>query len=80
MPRYFLDYFDGSNDQVDVGGTDYHDDEAAKAAARAMLAERACLEILRGGDIIFCVRVRCKATPIFSVTLSTTEETYRLDS
>lgn len=80
MPRYFLDYLDGANDQIDVAGRDFDNDELASLAARSMLAGRACLEILQGGEAVLSVRVRRGPTPIFAVTLSLSEDSFRLDA
>jgi hypothetical protein len=74
MDRYFFDYFDGAKDQVDIRGVDHDDDEAALAAARAMLAQRAPAEITRGGDLVVAVRVRRGGHAIFIVSLAVTEE------
>jgi hypothetical protein len=77
MERYFIDYLDGANDQIDAGGAAYTSDEAAFAAARTLLAERVSTEIIRGGDAVFSARVRCGSEIIFHVSLALTEEFFR---
>lgn len=80
MPRYFLDYHDGANDFIDVRGRDLDSDAKAMLAARSMMARRAAVEILRGGEAVLRVRVRRGSTPIFAVTIATTEDIFRLDA
>jgi len=77
---YFFDLFDGANDKVDVVGTSFDDEDAARQAARSMLAGRVRSEVLRGGEYLMTVRLRRNTMPIFSVTFALTEEHYRLDS
>lgn len=80
MPLYFLDYIDGATDQIDVAGRHFDNDEQALVAGRSLLAGRSSLEILRGGEAVFCVRVRRGSTPIFALTLSLSEDRFRLDA
>jgi len=81
MPRYYLDYLDGEHDQIDVLGHEFEDDEMARSAGRQMLAERVCVDILRGGEETVCVRVRREgSTRMLGTTISVTEELQKLDS
>jgi hypothetical protein len=80
MPRYFLDYHDGANDLIDVEGRVLDNDAQATLAARSMLAERVPFGILRGGEAVLRVRVRRGSTPLFAVTVTTSEDIFRLDA
>lgn len=81
MPRYYLDFLDGENNLIDTQGQEFDDDETARLAARKMLAQRAPIEILRGGETALCVRIRQHGTRfIFCARLTLCEEIQRLDS
>lgn len=72
-------YLNCGRDQIDVRGVEYDNDDAARTAARAMLAERVPNDIIQGGDPVATVRVRRGSVPLFSITLSVTEAISQLD-
>lgn len=63
-------------------GQNFDDDEAARGlAARKLLAQRAPVEIMRGGETSLCVRIRQQGVRfIFCARITLCEEIQRLDS
>lgn len=80
MPQYLFDLISGDKHQVDLAGVELPDDDAARDAALRSLADLARQDIPRGGDSSICIVVRRGPVPIYSATMTLTDQWLRLDS
>ncbi|WP_126114439.1 MULTISPECIES: hypothetical protein [unclassified Bosea (in: a-proteobacteria)] len=80
MPKYLFDLISGDKHLVDVEGVELPDDEAARATALQSLADLAHNDIPQGGDSSIGILVRRGPVPIYSATMTLSEQWLRLDS
>ncbi|RXT55341.1 hypothetical protein B6S44_09490 [Bosea sp. Tri-44] len=80
MAHYLFDLISGEKHNVDVEGVELPDDDAARVVALQSLADLARQDIPQGGDSSICILVRRGPVPIYSATMTLSEQWLRLDS